>query len=262
MPVPTDIDDLSQTPAGNDPQGGEAVFPTLDNHLRQIYAFIAMLRDGDGFVAGAIGPEDISAIGDGSVSTNKIVDVNVTYAKLAIAVREMLASTGDVKLCAYTSAPNGWLECNGDAVSRVDYAALFSAIGTTFGAGDGSTTFNIPDLRGEFVRGWDNGRGVDTGRVFGSSQSSANLAHTHTASTASGGSHSHDAGVRTEGTTSHVYDTNTVASGGRLDTTDGTSTTSPETETAGSHTHTVTVNSSGGTEARPRNIALMYVIKT
>jgi phage-related tail fiber protein len=262
MPVPTDIDDLSQTAASNAPQGGEAVFPTLDNHLRHIYSFIAMLRDGDGFTAGAIGPEDISAIGDGSVSTDKIVDANVTYSKLATAVREALASPGDIKMCAYTSNPNGWLWCDGSAVSRVDYSDLFAAIGTTFGVGDGSTTFNLPDLRGEFVRGWDGGRGVDAGRVFGSAQSSQNLAHTHTASTGSGGSHSHDAGLRTEGSSSHVHDTATVTSGGRLDTTDGTSTQTGTTSTAGSHTHTVTVNSSGGTEARPRNVALLFVIKT
>jgi microcystin-dependent protein len=74
---------------------------------------------------------------------------------------------------AYTknSPPTGWLECNGAAISRTTYATLFAIIGTTFGSGDGSTTFNIPDLRAEFIRGWDNGRGVDSGRVFGSAQS-------------------------------------------------------------------------------------------
>jgi phage-related tail fiber protein len=55
-------------------------------------------------------------------------------------------------------------------VSRTTFAELFSAIGTTHGAGDGSTTFNVPDLRGEFVRGWDHGRGVDSGRGLGSLQ--------------------------------------------------------------------------------------------
>ena len=63
--------------------------------------------------------------------------------------------------------PTGWLKCNGAAISRTAYAKLFAAIGTVFGAGDGFTTFNLPDLRGEFVRGWDDGRGVDGGRAFG-----------------------------------------------------------------------------------------------
>ena len=61
------------------------------------------------------------------------------------------------------------------AISRTTYAALFAVIGETFGAGDGSTTFNLPDLRGEFIRGWDNSRGVDSGRVFGSAQAGTQI---------------------------------------------------------------------------------------
>ncbi len=77
---------------------------------------------------------------------------------------------GTVFWFAGMTAPEGALVCNGAAISRVGYAELFSVIGTTYGAGDGSTTFNIPDLRGEFIRGWDNGRGVDAERAFGSTQ--------------------------------------------------------------------------------------------
>lgn len=77
---------------------------------------------------------------------------------------------GSVMAFAVNSAPTGWLAANGQAVSRNIYARLFSRIGTTWGAGDGSTTFNLPDARGEFIRGWDNGRGVDPGRTFSSAQ--------------------------------------------------------------------------------------------
>jgi hypothetical protein len=77
---------------------------------------------------------------------------------------------GTVIYYAANSAPTGYLKANGATVSRSTYASLFSAIGTTFGAGDGSTTFGLPDLRGEFPRGWDDGRGVDSGRSFGSAQ--------------------------------------------------------------------------------------------
>lgn len=77
---------------------------------------------------------------------------------------------GDIKYHAANAVPAGWLKANGAAISRATYAALFAAIGTTYGAGDGSTTFNIPDLRGEFLRGFDDGRGVDSGRVIGSAQ--------------------------------------------------------------------------------------------
>lgn len=77
---------------------------------------------------------------------------------------------GTVIFYAANTAPSGYLKANGANVSRTTYAALFAAIGTTFGAGDGSTTFTLPDLRGEFPRGWDDGRGVDSGRAFGSTQ--------------------------------------------------------------------------------------------
>lgn len=80
---------------------------------------------------------------------------------------------GDIKYSARSTAPAGWLKANGAAVSRTAYSALFLAIGTTFGAGDGVNTFNLPDLRGEFIRGWDDGRGVDAGRAFGSAQGDA-----------------------------------------------------------------------------------------
>ena len=90
-----------------------------------------------------------------------------------------LIPPGSVLWFAYYTAPTGYLKANGAAVSRTTYAALFTAIGTTFGSGDGSTTFNLPDLRGEFVRGFDDGRGVDTGRVFGSSQADSFKSHTH-----------------------------------------------------------------------------------
>lgn len=71
---------------------------------------------------------------------------------------------------AMNSAPEGWLAANGAVVSRTTYARLFSRIGTLYGAGDGSTTFRIPDYRGEFLRGLDNGKGVDPGRVIGTNQ--------------------------------------------------------------------------------------------
>lgn len=254
MPVPTSLADLSQTAASNDPQGAEAVFPQLDNHLRAVYSFLAMLRDGVGFTAGAIGPEDISAIGDGSVSTAKIVDLNVTLSKLATAVQEALAVPGDIKMCATQTEPNGWLWCDGSAVSRATYAALFAAIGTTFGAGDGSTTFNLPDLRGEFVRGWDGTRGIDSGRVFGSAQSSQNLSHTHSGTTDVAGDHFHGVPVQ-EGDDSPPAQ----YFGGAQDI---ASTSTLLTNSAGAHAHSFTTGSSGGTEARPRNIALLFVIKT
>ena len=80
---------------------------------------------------------------------------------------------GEVAYFARTTPPSGWLKANGAAVSRTTYAALFAAIGTTFGAGDGRTTFNLPDLRGEFIRGLDDGRNIDRERRLGTAQGDA-----------------------------------------------------------------------------------------
>ena len=81
--------------------------------------------------------------------------------------------SGQIGLFAMDYAPAGWLKANGAAVSRTLYANLFAAIGTRFGAGDGYSTFNLPDLRGEFPRFWDDGRGVDSGRGLGTWQGDA-----------------------------------------------------------------------------------------
>ncbi|EGV38464.1 phage tail protein [Neisseria weaveri] len=89
------------------------------------------------------------------------------------AVNDKIANATPSGMVAYfagANPPPGWLKANGAAVSRTTYAALFAAIGTTYGAGDGRTTFNLPDLRGEFVRGLDDGRGIDSGRALGSRQ--------------------------------------------------------------------------------------------
>jgi microcystin-dependent protein len=95
---------------------------------------------------------------------------------------------GFVEFFATNTAPTGWLKANGAAISRSTYAALFAAIGTTYGAGDGSTTFNVPDLRGEFVRSLDDGRGVDSGRGIGTAQSHQMQTHTHNVNSGGGGS--------------------------------------------------------------------------
>lgn len=86
---------------------------------------------------------------------------------------------GAVVAFACSNPPAGFLIANGAAISRATYAELFARIGTTYGAGNGSTTFNLPDYRGEFIRGVDLGRGVDPGRAFGSLQLDALQAHTH-----------------------------------------------------------------------------------
>jgi len=138
---------------------------------------------------------------------------------------------GAVAYFAMSTAPSGWIKCNGAVISRTTYVNLFNAIGVAFGAGDGSTTFKLPDLRGEFLRAWDDGRGADTSRAFGTAQSDQNKSHTHNLDipfqmaplSPSGAG---DAAVRWPW-----------------------------------GTYTIGVTASGGDESRPRNIALLACIK-
>lgn len=159
---------------------------------------------------------------------------------------------GTVAYFAANTVPPGWLKANGAAVSRTTYAALFLAIGTTYGAGDGSTTFQLPDLRGEFLRGFDDGRGVDSGRGIGTAQAHQNASHQHTGNTAGAGDHSHSGGEFTGqnligGSSGAFVRLNTNAAN--------------NTGVAGNHGHAFTTDASGGGEARPRNVAMLACIK-
>ena len=82
---------------------------------------------------------------------NKVTDDNMNEIKNTINTN---TPVGSISLFAGKTAPNGWLICDGSAVSRTTYANLFSVIGTTYGTGDGSTTFNIPDLQGRVPVGY------------------------------------------------------------------------------------------------------------
>jgi microcystin-dependent protein len=99
--------------------------------------------------------------------------------EIAIAIASQLAAQvnppGLFGSFAMPTAPAGWLLCNGTTVSRTIYSNLFAAIGTYWGAGDGSSTFGLPDGRGYFLRGFNNGSGTspDVGRTFGSAQTDA-----------------------------------------------------------------------------------------
>jgi len=70
--------------------------------------------------------------------------------------------TGEIRMWSTTSIPSGWLECDGAAISRSTYSALFTVIGTTFGSGDGSTTFNVPDFRSRSPLGKGAGSGLSS----------------------------------------------------------------------------------------------------
>lgn len=175
------------------------------------------------------------------------------------AVPPNMFPVGSVIDYAGSSAPAGWLLCYGQNVSRTTYAGLFTAIGVTYGVGDGSTTFTLPDLRGRVVAGKDDMGGTSANRLTdqsgglngdtlgdtGGSETHALTSgegptHTHTGTTDSGGAHTHgqsDVTVYTGGGTSGF----TVQPGANtlyLDT-------GKETDSGGSHTHGFTTGSSG-----------------
>lgn len=175
--------------------------------------------------------------------------------------------SGAVFCIAVATVPSDYLECNGAAVSRTTYAALFAVIGTAYGAGNGSSTFNLPDLRGEFIRGFDNGKGTDSGRAIASSQTSQMMQHNHAVSASSSvtdpghlhsvdytNSHTDDGRPEESGTGfSGTHNTNTATTGISV------STSISQSNRGGTEN---TESATSSPENRPRNIAMMYVIKT
>jgi microcystin-dependent protein len=185
------------------------------------------------------------------VDADLSASASISLSKLATAVQQALLPAGAVQAFAMNSAPSGWLAANGNNISRTTYAALFSVIGTTYGAGDGSTTFALPDLRGYFVRGSGTNSDGTAAGTFGAKQADAFLNHNHTATCSTGGAHT------------HTYEGYLNVSQG---TTGGGSAQAPQgknTGSAGSHSHTIEVadSTTGGTETRPKNIAMLYCIK-
>ena len=166
----------------------------------------------------------IAEVQAGSNSTKAVTPNTLNAALIALG---LATPPGSITAFAAITPPTGYLVCDGSQVSRTTYADLYAVIGDTYGAGDGSTTFNLPDLRGEFIRGFDDGRGADTGRVFGSFQADEFASHTHTGTSGDAGTDPARIG------------------GGNRDVDTGIYTTS----------------ATGGDETRPRNVAMNYIIK-
>jgi microcystin-dependent protein len=184
------------------------------------------------------------------------------------------------------NAITGFLPCNGAPVSRTTYADLFAAIGVTFGPGDNINTFNVPDFRGYFPRGADQGRGVDPARVLGSNQANQLESHVHQVTGDVGDDtpdHVHlvSGSTAAAGTHTHTYTdegaSDTSTQGGGFSAKTGSA--NKNTGSAGSHSHTISFWSGGasarhhhpidiasaatgvGTETRPVNLAVNFFIK-
>jgi microcystin-dependent protein len=173
-------------------------------------------------------------IADGAVTTAKILDANVTYAKLAADVIAAVIPPGSVWDFCGSSLPSGWLFCDGSAVSRTTYAALFTAIGTSYGSGNGSTTFNVPDSRGRVTVGRDNMGGSSASRMTSTTMSpngttlgATGGTETHALTPAQLAAHTHTFSATTSAPSATVLlnaGGNSVASAGHTHTVSGTTT--------------------------------------
>lgn len=163
---------------------------------------------------------------------------------------------GGMVIWTTTSCPAGFLYENGQAVSRSTYATLFGVIGTTFGTGDGTTTFNLPDMRGYFPRGWADDGSIDSGRSFATTQTDAIKSHTVTSTSV----------VTDPGHTHGLVAFHGNAAGAGLYSQQASVSSSPNaaqpTDSATTGITVATTSSySGSTETRPYNLALVFCIK-
>lgn len=202
----------------------------------------------------------------------KLVEEDVAHNDIDDDTNSFLVPPGIILPYAAETAPKGFLNCDGSAISRTIYADLFAIIGETHGQGDNSTTFNIPDYQGRFLRGWDNstgrdpdaagrtamGTGGETGDNVGSVQSEQLDAHTHSPGslgTDNPGDHTHNVARRSGFDNSGYF----------LESGDVTTLVYDQpTDGNGAHTHSVTTgitSSTGGNETRPINAYVNYIIK-
>ena len=196
---------------------------TVGDEERLKRAIQAMISD----AAAAVVDNLTSQSGNAALSANQGRILNEKIMKAV--------PSGVILYSASITVPDGWLLCNGAAVQRVEYPDLFAAIGTTYGAGNGETTFNLPDIRGEFIRVLDNGRGIDNNRKIGTYQADEIKSHKHI-SYFGEGNMQYPNGVAERGK---------LGSGGGVD---------------NDNTYPYTSNT-GGDETRPRNVAFPAIIK-
>ena len=226
----------------------------------------------------------------GEVVLNQLSEVVFDGAQFELLNAPAQPPSGEVNQFAMSACPAGWTEMNGSLVSRTTDAALFAAVGTRYGAGDGTTTFALPDGRGYFVRQWADAGSIDGGRVMGSTQALQVGASTGTfsgtssgtfsgpisatSSSSSSSSSTFSSGTTTESTFAFVggsagggtgtgFTVQTLPVTGTVTTTTTTTTTTTGTA-AGTTTGTTTgttSNASGNTDNRPINIALQQCIK-
>ena len=285
--MPRNAQGLYTLPAGNPVTPGTII--------ESVWANTTMQDIGDA-LTGSL-PRDGSAPMTGPLTLANSVPTAARHATSKAYVDGFIAyasgmPVGAVLAYAGVTVPPGYFECNGQAISRTLYPMLFAAIGVTYGSGDGSTTFNVPDMRDEFIRGKSDSRAI------GSKQAAAFASHTHAASDpghvhgASQNAHSHTTAAHNHsvndpghahsisgdwyintiggqnvngnpGAYAAVQTANTNAAGTGI----SINTAAPDTDiqqpavSVASAVTGLTLGAAGGDETRPQNIAQIYIIK-
>lgn len=207
-------------------------------------------------------------------------------------ILDAIAPVGEIRPFLRNTAPTGWLELNGGTIgnassggtarANADTQALFyiiwaatsatdlpiySSTGTPSSKGASAAAdfaankrLSLPDVRGNFLRAWDNGRGVDTSRTLGSHQDEIVGAHTHTGTTDSQGTHSHSVSISL-GAYWGANNGGAKVAWSSGDSYAGGAGSSWGTSSSGAHTHTVTISPNDGAENIPRNTSAMFCIR-
>lgn len=253
--MPRNFSGVYSKPAGTTPTNGDDADATQFNLLMDDMTQAltdSLPRDGSAPMTGAL-----------AMGSNKITGL-ATGTDAGDAVRydqvSDLVPAGTIIWYAGTTAPAGYIKANAPTVSRTSYPRLFAALGTAYGAGDGSTTFVAgPDMRGLVPRGLDDGRGIDAGRSLGSYQADAVQNHTHTGASSTSGSHTHS--LTSGGNVISTAGAVPGFGGGTSYINNGAATI----VAAGDHTHIIDVygmaSGSSAAETRVKNIALLACIK-
>lgn len=205
--------------------------------------------------AGMLGPlsmagNKIVSVGAPTADTDAATKAYIDAAIAALATQIVTLPAGLMGIWPGDTPPPGWIIGDGRIVSRTGVTAgIFAAYGTKYGAGDGSTTFGLPNVCGEFLRFADLGRGIDPGRTNGSWQAQEIQSHAH--------------GVNDPGHAHSYQDrgfwSGAFAYGGTLGSSPSDSDNGRVTSGSGTG---ISIQATGGSETRPRNIAFIGIIKT
>jgi phage-related tail fiber protein len=186
-------------------------------------------------------------IADNAVGTSQIANDAVTLDKINFTLNSV--PTGAIFHFAASTPPTGYLKANGDTVPNgtgtvqgisANFSALYAILGSTYGAAG-----RLPDLRGEFIRGWDNSRGIDSGRTFGLTQGDDFKSHTHNVNNQVANGPQWIAFSREDLNPSEISDRSGYLSG----------------PSSLANDRIFYIVNTGGTETRPRNVALLACIK-